>query len=204
MISTRCSAKRALQDLGLVITDGSTASMRQRQRAARRRPFQPHVLVMSATPSPRTHALILYGDLDLSVVHDCAGTDRCAPYRAGGESERPLPFIREKAAAGSRPSWSVPLWRRATGGGGRPGYVQQLWGREGAAAGLTYGVGRTGKEAVISSFSKGLIDVLVTTNHRGGGERASYRDGDRGRRPFRTLQLHQLRGDGPGSRESWC
>ena len=59
----------AYADLGLVVTDEQHRfGVAQRTALAERARASPHLLVMSATPIPRTLALILYGDLDVSVI----------------------------------------------------------------------------------------------------------------------------------------
>ena len=57
-------------NLGLVITDEQHRfGVRQREALAKKGRM-PHILVMSATPIPRTLAIIIYGDLDLSVIDE--------------------------------------------------------------------------------------------------------------------------------------
>lgn len=58
------------QDLALVITDEQHRFGVRQREALSRKGIMPHVLVMSATPIPRTLALILYGDLDISVMKE--------------------------------------------------------------------------------------------------------------------------------------
>lgn len=59
------------RNLALVVTDEQHRfGVRQRETFAAKGMHQPHVLVMSATPIPRTLAIILYGDLDISVVDE--------------------------------------------------------------------------------------------------------------------------------------
>lgn len=63
--------KVSYRDLALVVTDEQHRfGVRQRETFAAKGMSQPHVLVMSATPIPRTLAIILYGDLDISVVDE--------------------------------------------------------------------------------------------------------------------------------------
>lgn len=92
------------------------------QRGRAPQSSSPHVLVMSATPIPRTLALIIYGDLDVSVI------DQLPPGRVPvqtfvvGESKRQrmYNFVRKQAGEGGRAISSALRWRRAPGTGPRP------------------------------------------------------------------------------------
>ncbi|MCR5032218.1 MAG: ATP-dependent DNA helicase RecG [Lachnospiraceae bacterium] len=66
--------KVVYQKLGLVITDEQHRfGVRQREELAEKSTDQPHVMVMSATPIPRTLAMILYADLHISAIHELPG-----------------------------------------------------------------------------------------------------------------------------------
>ncbi len=87
-------------DLALAIVDeqhrfgvAQRAALRQKGYKAEQQPMSPHVLVMTATPIPRTLALTLYGDLDLSVI------DQMPPGRQPIETRLVLPTERERAYA---------------------------------------------------------------------------------------------------------
>ncbi len=87
-------------DLALAIVDeqhrfgvAQRAALRQKGYKAEKQPMSPHVLVMTATPIPRTLALTLYGDLDLSVI------DHMPPGRQPIATRIVLPTERERAYA---------------------------------------------------------------------------------------------------------
>lgn len=104
-------AEVSFSSLGLVITDeqhrfGVTQRVILGDKGA-----TPHVLVMSATPIPRTLALIIYGDLDISVLDELpAGRQEidtyCIPYK---KLPRALSFVREQLDAGQQGYIVCPL-----------------------------------------------------------------------------------------------
>ena len=62
--------KVVYQNIALVITDEQHRFGVQQREILSKKGGSPHVLVMSATPIPRTLAIILYGDLDISVIDE--------------------------------------------------------------------------------------------------------------------------------------
>jgi len=203
--------------LGLVITDEQHRfGVRQRQRlSSKAAEDQPaHVLVMSATPIPRTLALILYGDLDVSVVDELPPGRTPVATRIVPEEKRQdlYRFIRQKVQAGEQAYLVCPLVEeseRVEAKDAQATYRELAAGPlKGLRLGLTWGTQPAAeKEEVIARFSAGEIDVLVATTVIEVGvnvPRATVmviENADR----FGLSQLHQLRGRvGRGTLESWC
>jgi ATP-dependent DNA helicase RecG len=180
----------------------------------------PDVLVMTATPIPRTAAMTVYGDLDVSVIDQSPA------------GRQPIQTVWEHTRAGELPLDELAVWEtvRAEVAAGRQAYVvcplieesdklevrsaeethDAL--RHGELAGLRLALlhGRmpsADKEAVMRRFRDGQLDVLVaTTVIEVGVDVANATvmvvlDADR----FGIAQLHQLRGRvGRGAERSWC
>ena len=205
--------------LGLVVTDEQHRfGVRQRsilQEKGQHDEKAPHVLVMSATPIPRTLALILYGDLDVSVVDELPPGRTPVQTRIVPEGKRNdmYGFLRQQVQQGRQAYVVCPLVEnseavenvrsaRAT--------FDNLAGGElaGLRVGLTWGNQNPEEKAeVLHGFSNGEIDVLVSTTVIEVGvnvPNASVMIIENAER-FGLSQLHQLRGRvGRGSAESWC
>ena len=88
------------ENLALVITDEQHRfGVRQRETLGKKGE-KPHILVMSATPIPRTLAIILYGDLDISVIDEVSGKtapdqELCSRYRNFARKP-PIEFIEKQ------------------------------------------------------------------------------------------------------------
>lgn len=188
----------------------------------------PHVLVMSATPIPRTLALIIYGDLDVSII------DQLPPGRTPVETyvvhedkrQRMYNFVRRLVGEGRQAYIICPAVEERTEDGARDAQWAQAEPRPDLKAVTTYAetlrtqvfpdlrvsflhgkMRPREKEAVMSSFSAGEIDVLVSTTVVEVGvdvpnaalivvENAEC---------FGLSQLHQLRGRvGRGKHQSYC
>ena len=205
--------------LGLAITDEQHRfGVKQRshlQDKGRADLRSPHVLVMSATPIPRTLALILYGDLDISVVDEMPPGRTPVRTRIVPDGKRAdlYGFLRKEVARGHQAYVVCPLvedsealddvrsarstWRGLTQGELSGLRVGLTWGSQPAAE----------KEETLRAFSAGETDVLVSTTVIEVGvnvPNATVMVVENAER-FGLSQLHQLRGRvGRGSAESWC
>ncbi|MBQ9083211.1 MAG: ATP-dependent DNA helicase RecG [Clostridia bacterium] len=204
------------QRLGLIITDEQHRFGVAQRAALSAKGAQPHLLVMSATPIPRTLALMMYGDLDLSVL------DELPPGRLpvdtlairSSRRERAFAFIRSQLELG-RQAYVVcslvegddeaPDDRKAAAD-----YCTEL--QHGALAGFTVDLlhGRmkaAEKEAAMAKFAAGETQVLVATTVIEVGvdvPNASVMLIENAER-FGLSQLHQLRGRvGRGGTQSYC
>ena len=175
----------------------------------------PHVLVMSATPIPRTLALILYGDLDLSVVNEMPPgrrpvKTRIVPPAKRGDMYR---FLRETVKKGQQAYIVCPLVEESESledVKNAKGLYEELNKTElsGLRVGLTWGGQKPEeKEKTLRAFAKGESDVLIATTVIEVGvnvPNATVMIIENAER-FGLSQLHQLRGRvGRGSAESWC
>ena len=203
-------------DLGLVITDEQHRFGVAQRTALAEKGERPHTLVMSATPIPRTLALILYGDLDVSVI------DQLPPGRKPVETyavtsayyPRLYAFIRRQAEAGRQvyivcPMVSendeLPDERKAA-----TEYARKLQTEIFPDLKIACVHGRMKareKDAVMSAFAAGETQILVSTTVIEVGvdvPNASLMVVENAER-FGLSQLHQLRGRvGRGQHQSYC
>ena len=204
------------KDLALAVTDEQHRfGVRQRGSLSdKSENGAPHVLVVSATPIPRTLAIILYGDLDISVMNERpakrleiknAVVDR--DYR-----KKAYNFILKQVREGRQAYVICPLVESSEAGHGEnvteyAEMLQSLWGEE-VRVGLLHGrMKNSDKNKAMELFSEGSTDVLVSTTVVEVGvdvpnatvmmiEDAQL---------FGLSQLHQLRGRiGRGDRQSYC
>lgn len=209
----------AYQRLGLVVTDEQHRfGVRQRSTLSDKGASEgrsPHVLVMSATPIPRTLALILYGDLDVSVVDELPPGRTPVKTRIVPEEKREAmyAFLREQVRQGRQAYVVCPLVEdseqiedvrsaKAMFEALRAGPLAGL------RLGLTWGAQKSEEKArVLADFASGGLDVLVSTTVIEVGvnvPNASVMLIENAER-YGLSQLHQLRGRvGRGSAESWC
>ena len=201
-------------NLGLVITDEQHRFGVKQRTALSRKGQSPNVLVMSATPIPRTLSLILYGDLDISIIDELPPGRTPVKTRIVPEDKRAglYRFLRQQVDKGRQAYLVCPLVEESEAVEARPAekVYQDL--RDGALKGLRLGLahGRLkGPELnqVLEKFQKGQIDVLVATTVVEVGvnvPNATVMVVESAER-FGLAQLHQLRGRvGRGEGESWC
>ena len=179
--------------------------------------IRPHVLVMSATPIPRTLALIIYGDLDVSVI------DQLPPGRLPvktvlvGESKRQrmYGFVREQIRQGRQAYIVCPAIETDPESAAADlkrvveyaeGLQKQVF--PDLRVGLVHGrMKAKDKEAAMAAFARGETHILVSTTVVEVGVDVAnatlmiVENADR----YGLSQLHQLRGRvGRGEHQSWC
>ena len=200
--------------LGLVIIDeqhrfgvGQRARLRSKGRL-------PDVLVMTATPIPRTLALTAYGDLDVSVIRDLPPGRQPVRTTARPEERRDeaYAFVREQVAEGRQAYVVLPIIEDSDKIDVRAAVSMEEALRDGALAGLRIGLlhGKlkaAEKQAVMQAFIAHDVDVLVSTTVIEVGvdvPNASVMVVEHAER-FGLAQLHQLRGRvGRGAAQSYC
>ncbi len=203
--------------LGLVIVDEQHRfGVMQRFKLMKKADAaEPDVLVMTATPIPRTLALTLYGDLDTSVLDELPpGRTPIKTTRVGDErAEEVWQFVRKQVATGRQAYVVYPVIDEGALGGELKAAIKmydELGKRDlaGLRVGLLHGrMSADEKDATMASFQKGDIDVLVSTTVIEVGvdvANASVMVIEHAER-FGLSQLHQLRGRiGRGSAKSHC
>ena len=200
--------------LGLVVTDEQHRfGVRQRTRLGEKGD-KPNVLVMSATPIPRTLALILYGDLDISVIDELPPGRKAVKTRIVPESKREdmYRFIASETAKGRQAYFVCPLVENSESLDAES--AQNLYEslKSSSLGDLPIALvhGRTPaaeKEALLTGFKRGEIKILVSTTVIEVGinvPAATVMVIENAER-FGLAQLHQLRGRvGRGTDEAWC
>jgi ATP-dependent DNA helicase RecG len=200
--------------LGLVIIDEQHKfGVAQRETLVRKGNY-PHLLVMTATPIPRTLGLTLYGDLDVSVIDEMPGGRGAIKtfVRATVKLPKVFDFIREKISSGRQAYIVYPRVDVADTDKDIKAVTKEFANVEKALTGFKVGLlhGRikpAEKEKVMAAFRANEIKALVATSLIEVGvdvpnatvmliENAEH---------FGLAQLHQLRGRiGRGAHESFC
>ena len=202
--------------LGLVITDEQHRFGVNQRAALSQKAENPHMLVLSATPIPRTLALVIYGDLDVSVIDELPPGRQKVDTFAVGENYRARinAFLRKQVDEGHQvfivcplvgDGESVPDERKAV-----TAYAEKLQKETfpDLRVALLHGKMKPKeKDAVMSAFAAGASDILVSTTVIEVGvdvpnaNTMVVENADR----FGLSQLHQLRGRvGRGKAKSYC
>jgi len=200
--------------LGLVVVDEQHRFGVTQRAALRQKGFNPHMLVMTATPIPRTLALTLYGDLDLSVI------DQLPPGRLvvktkwlkPEQRESAYAFIHRQVASGHQAFIICPLIEESEAIEAKAAIAEYQRLSEAVFPDLRLGLlhGRMSaadKEKVMHRFHLGKMDILVSTPVVEVGIDVPnatvmlIESADR----FGLSQLHQFRGRvGRGQEQSYC
>ena len=206
--------KVSYKNLALVITDEQHRFGVKQREALSGQEAPANVMVMSATPIPRTLAIILYGDLDISVIDElpakrlpiknCVVDTR---YR-----QKSWEFIKKEVQKGHQAYVICPMVEESEEMEGENvvDYSRHLQEYFGTALHVEFLHGKmkpSQKEAVMTSFAKGEIQILVSTTVVEVGVNVPnatvmmIENADR----FGLAQLHQLRGRvGRGDAQSYC
>ena len=200
--------------LGLVVTDEQHRFGVRQRAAMKQKAEEPDVLVMSATPIPRTLSLILFGDLDASVIDELPPGRKTVLTRTVPVHKRMdmYGYVRERARGGEQTYIVCPLveeselmeaksveelYQELIEGPLRDVRVELLHGRLNAEE----------KESVLERFRRGETAVLISTTVIEVGvdvPNATTMIIENAER-FGLAQLHQLRGRvGRGDKQSYC
>ncbi len=217
-VGTHALLSEAVQfaNLGLVVTDEQHRFGVEQRGALTAKGTHPHVLVMSATPIPRTLALILYGDLDASILDELPpGRQKVDTFAVGEDMrERIWRFVRRLVGEGRQVFIVCPMVEESEE---RPEnvksaeqYARQLQDEIFPELRVRCIHGRMKareKDAVMAAFAAGEFDILVATTVIEVGVDIPnaalmiVENADR----FGLSQLHQLRGRvGRGAHKSYC
>ena len=202
------------QNLALVITDEQHRFGVRQRMALSKKGEEPHVLVMSATPIPRTLAIIMYGDLDISVIKDMPASRKPIKNCVVGPKYRPTAykFMLEQIKEGHQIYIICPMVEasenvEAENVAEYRESLLEIFPGEIAISCLHGKMTPYEKNRIMSEFGAGKIDILVSTTVIEVGinnPNATVMMIENAEK-FGLAQLHQLRGRvGRGSSQSYC
>jgi ATP-dependent DNA helicase RecG len=202
------------QKLGLVVVDEQHRFGVEQRDALRQKGYHPHMLVMTATPIPRTLSLTLYGDLDLSVLDQLPpGRQKIITrWRTGARRGEANTLIAHQIAEGRQAFIICPLIEESETIAAKAATSEyerlqrEVFPR--LRLGLLHGgMKATEKDAIMRRFRDAELDILVATSVIEVGIDVPnatvmvIEDADR----FGLSQLHQFRGRvGRGKYQSYC
>ena len=202
------------KNLGLVITDEQHRFGVRQRGLLSSKGFRPDVLVMTATPIPRTLAIILYGDLDISIIDELPpGRQKIDTYAVRRNmEERVNNFVIKEMQSGRQAYIVCPLVEESENMDGLKSVTEQFDYYKGVfkdfKVEILHGKMRPKeKDEIMSRFKEGEIDVLISTTVIEVGvdvPNATMMVIENAER-FGLAQLHQLRGRvGRGKFKSYC
>ena len=206
--------KVVYDNLALVITDEQHRFGVKQREDLMTKGNKPHVLVMSATPIPRTLAIILYGDLDISIVDELPARRLPIKNCVVNTSYRPnaYKFIETQVAMGRQAYIICPMVEESEmiEAENVIDYTQQIKETMPSGISIEYLHGKMRpkeKNSIMERFAEGDIKVLVSTTVVEVGvnvPNATVMMVENAER-FGLAQLHQLRGRvGRGEHQSYC
>lgn len=201
--------------LGLIVIDEQHRFGVEQRKILQEKGLRPNTLVMSATPIPRTLALVCYGDMDISSINELPpGRKAIKTVIRGPENLNKIyAFLREQVVHHRQQAYiicpRIEETENSTGKAAVDLYQELIAGPlSGLSCGLVHGRLRTiDKDTVMAQFHRGHIQILISTTviEVGVNVPAStimlILDAER----FGLAQLHQLRGRvGRGKDQSYC
>ena len=216
VIGTHALIQKAVEFpmLGLVVIDEQHRFGVLQRLALRQKGFNPHILVMSATPIPRTLALTLYGDLDLGVIDELppGRKEIKTKWLRPEQRAKAYDFLRREIKSGAQAFIICPLIEESESIEAKAAVAEYERLSQEVFLDLKLGLlhGRmpvADKDKVMKSFVDGKLDILVSTPVVEVGidvPNASVMLIEAADR-FGLSQLHQFRGRvGRGDRQSYC
>jgi len=216
VIGTHALVQKGLEfaKLGLVVVDEQHRFGVEQRSALREKGFNPHMLVMTATPIPRTLALTLYGDLDLSVINELPPGRQIVKTKwlKPNQRESAYAFVRKQIGEGRQAFILCPLIEESEAIEAQAAVAEyERLSSEvfpDLRVGLLHGrLASAQKDMVMEEFRAGWLDILVSTPVIEVGidiPNAAVmliESADR----FGLSQLHQFRGRvGRGKEQSYC
>jgi ATP-dependent DNA helicase RecG len=202
------------RELGLAIIDEQHRFGVMQRAALRAKGLHPDILVMTATPIPRTLALTTYGDLDVSVIRELPPGRKAIKTIAKPESRREeiYDFVRQQLEAGRQAYVIYPLVEQSEkidlkAATDMADHLQQDVFQAYRVALLHGRMKQDAKDRVMQAFARGEFHILVSTTVVEVGvdvANASVMIVEHAER-FGLSQLHQLRGRvGRGPHQSYC
>lgn len=206
------SEKTNLGNLALIITDEQHRFGVSQRKQLENKGRHPHVLIMTATPIPRTLALMMYGDLDISIIDELPpGRKKVDTFVVGEHMRRRVyAFLKKETDAGRQAYIVCPAVEPSEIPGMKDvltysGELKQFFG---SRVSYIHGKMKPGeKDEIMTRFKNGDIKILVATSVIEVGvnvPNASVMVIENAAR-FGLSQLHQLRGRvGRGSDKAYC
>ncbi len=203
-----------MHNLRLAVVDEQHRFGVEQRGLLRQKGSNPHMLVMSATPIPRSLALTLYGDLDLSIIDEMpmGRQEIKTVWLSPAERERAYQFVQSQIEKGRQAFIICPLVEESDKIEAKSAIEEHKRLQESVFPHLKLGLlhGRMKakeKEAVMADFRDGKIDILVSTSVVEVGIDIPNASTIliEGANRFGLAQLHQFRGRvGRGEHQSYC